>query len=227
MTYDQLSAVTGLRERHLYQIRTGEYERVRRDTAAKVLAATFTSPDPRPSTALVPARGATRRVQALHTLGHTTSTIATTAGIHPRVVTSLTHPSTRFIQRRNADAITHAYDQLQGTPGGDDRWANAARNRAARNQWAPPAAWDDIDNDPAPQDWQEPAPTGQGAHAPTWHVEDAQFLADLGHTVETTAARLGLRPASLRTSLRRAGHHHLLDQLHDNAHRAELARHAA
>ncbi|HEY0889348.1 MAG TPA: hypothetical protein VGE38_07045 [Nocardioides sp.] len=50
------------------------------------------------------------------------------------------------IRRDTAERIAEVYDRLSMTPGPSIR----AVRRAAANGWAPPLAWNDIDNDPAP-----------------------------------------------------------------------------
>ena len=98
-------------------------------------------------------RGAIRRIQALQAIGWSVPEIAKRCSINHRHLYSLArHP---MIYTSTFEAIARAFDEmamtlpLERTTG--ERISSArARNHAARNGWAPPLAWDDIDNDPRP-----------------------------------------------------------------------------
>jgi len=96
---------------------------------------------------LVPTIGATRRVQALVAIGWTLTAIATQCGHrHLQWAWELAHATSPAISEASHWAIADTYERLSMTLGGSKR----AVNMAARYGWAPPLAWEDID-DPAEQ----------------------------------------------------------------------------
>ena len=116
-------------------------------TEAQVIAAT-------PGHGYVPRLGATRRVRALQRLGWTMPLIAQHAGVKIRTVHSVVDPAqgAQLVARATHDAIETAYRALCMTPGPD------ARNRrmGERRGWAPPLAWDDVDNPDEQPDYGTP-----------------------------------------------------------------------
>lgn len=92
----------------------------------------------------VPAVGTRRRIQALRALGHSRAEIARAAGyadgdsyeyaMHAETITAAT-----------AAKIAAAYETLSMRLGSGPK-ANRLRVLAARKGWAPPLAWDNIDN---------------------------------------------------------------------------------
>lgn len=91
--------------------------------------------------------GTRRRLQALMRLGHSTPTIATMGGwgTAEAVQQLLTRERVTTAVR---DRVAAAYDALCMTPG----TSTSTRRYALRHGWAPPLAWDDIDDpDEAPK----------------------------------------------------------------------------
>lgn len=142
----QLSAATGIMEHKLSRIRTaGPDMRVNRRTRAKILAAAgidFWTPT-----------GVQRRLRALEAIGWSMLAVSDEMGdTHETTLRNLVrreHP--KFVRREFAARVIAAYDRLSNTPR-TGRGATRARNHAASNGWAPPSAWDDID-DPTEQPW--------------------------------------------------------------------------
>lgn len=96
---------------------------------------------------LIPAIGAQRRVQALACLGWPNAEVARRAGMHPEHLPRIVLRAA-MINRKTHDRIAAAYEQMSMTlPTGNAQVIAATRNRAARNGWLPPLAWDDIDRD--------------------------------------------------------------------------------
>jgi hypothetical protein len=90
----------------------------------------------------VPAIGTQRRIQALMVLGWTSRDIAGRCGwATPQAVTELL-TARRFLQRDTASAVAAAYDELSMLPGP----SRQNRRRCQRKGWAPPLAWDNIDD---------------------------------------------------------------------------------
>ena len=94
----------------------------------------------------VDATGTTRRVRALMALGWPQTEVAKVAGIGSRHLSYIARGCSKWCQRRTADAIRRAYDQLSMTPGPSPH----IRGRALKAGWLPPLAWDeDAIDDPA------------------------------------------------------------------------------
>lgn len=94
----------------------------------------------------VPATGTQRRIRALMAIGWTSEEIRRRAGWGtPQAVTELLTTRTT-VYRHTAATIADVYAELCMTPG------PSAKNRreAMKKGWAPPLAWEDIDNDAAP-----------------------------------------------------------------------------
>lgn len=99
--------------------------------------------------ATVPALGVLRRIQALHALGYTGPQIADAAGVSVNAMRSIDYHEAVSVRAGTEQKIAAAYERLcMVRPEG--RYANRARSMAAQRGWAPPLAWDDIDNDEAP-----------------------------------------------------------------------------
>lgn len=116
---------------------------------------------------LVPSHGVTRRLQALFALGWTTIDMAERLGVTYARVSHLMRGKYPVLHRSTYAAVAALYDQLsmvtpvdQAPKGRGNVYvhARAARMAAARG-YAPPLAWDDID-DPAeiPDTGAEPDP---------------------------------------------------------------------
>jgi hypothetical protein len=102
----------------------------------------------------VPAIGAQRRLQALMRLGWSSQRIAIEAGqAHRnhvlRILNGQKGKPTNWLQRDTDQWVRDVYDRLCMTVP-DDGYAARTRAFAERQGWAPPLAWDDIDNDAAP-----------------------------------------------------------------------------
>lgn len=91
----------------------------------------------------VPLLGARRRLQALMALGHDALTIAQSVdGLRAPDVYNALNRQGRWITRTQADLIDQAYAALSMHPGTNRH----TRGRALAKSWAPPLAWDDIDD---------------------------------------------------------------------------------
>lgn len=106
--------------------------------------------DTLPDTARMNSLGARRRMQALCAVGWTITELGQRIGFRNPL---------HILAREQAEvgtvrAVAALYRELLGVdpePVVGRRWAEAARRRAARNGWAPPGAWQDIDHDDAPE----------------------------------------------------------------------------
>jgi hypothetical protein len=138
----------------------------------------------------VDATGTLRRIQALMAIGHTVGGIAAESGVDHTVITDLLQGRSTTVRGCTADRVAAAYDWLNSRP---NTWirqsaAQTSRNRAAREGWAPPIAWDDdtIDDPAAQPDY------GQNVPRYVAIFEDGLELEGQGYTREQAAERLGI-----------------------------------
>jgi hypothetical protein len=105
-----------------------------------LLAVTFDL-DAIPGRASVDAAGTRRRVQALIALGYSLSDQAAQLG---RSVNNYYRVPRRLrVSAETARAVRDLYDRLSETAAPPSSGATMARSMAARNDWPPPAGWDD------------------------------------------------------------------------------------
>lgn len=170
--------------------------RIRRETATKLLGV---QPDRLAPSALVDGIGTQRRLQALVAIGYTQHYLAQRIGWTDANLGTLLYDRGKVTQRTH-DEVAALFTELELTPGPHAR----ARLRAGRKGWAPPLAWDDID-DPAEQ--PNLGDDGDQAYAflEDWHET---YWEHRGY-IPAAAARFGIAPQTLEQRLRRlrkAGH---------------------
>ena len=121
--------------------------KISRAVGARILRVNL---DSLPDTARMNSLGARRRLQALCAVGWPIAELGRRIGFHNPL---------HILDREQAEvgtvrAVAALYRELLGVdpdPVVGRRWAEAARRRAAKNGWAPPGAWHDIDHDDAPE----------------------------------------------------------------------------
>lgn len=101
----------------------------------------------------VDATGTRRRIQALMCLGWSHLALERLTGIRHEVLSSQLYSPT--VTRSSANRMVDLYDRLSlttppTTTTSERISVNRTRALARRRGWAPPLAWDDIDNDDAP-----------------------------------------------------------------------------
>jgi hypothetical protein len=96
----------------------------------------------KPTAGKVSALGARRRTQALGRLGHTTDVIAAAAGRGATTIVKIQNGFTCTVTPAIEEDIHRAWVALSNKPG----VSAVAAKRAAKLGWAPPLAWDDIDD---------------------------------------------------------------------------------
>lgn len=122
---------------------------------------------------VISALGAQRRIQALAALGWSNASVARAAGLSPEYLHRILDYAT--VRRETHKRIDDVYQRMSMTlPTEHPQTISATRNRAARNGWASPLAWENID-DPA----EKPAGRYQ-AHRRTTEVDEAVVLRLLG-----------------------------------------------
>jgi predicted DNA-binding protein (UPF0251 family) len=105
-----------------------------------------------------PALGFTRRIRALYSLGHSRVYISQLSGLSKSSITQLAEGRWNTIDNLAATTLDSLYHQLALTRG--TSWRN--ERRAAAEGWAPPGAWDDIDDPNAMPDWTGHCGTNHG-----------------------------------------------------------------
>lgn len=122
------------------KILAGTQETIHATTAARLLAVADAADD---YYVRVDATAATRRVRALMAIAHPVADIRTACEppIDRTTMTQLINGTLPRIRARTDNAIAEAYEHLSMTVG----TSALSRNRALRQGWAPPAAWDGID----------------------------------------------------------------------------------
>ncbi|MDO5533214.1 MAG: hypothetical protein Q4F65_00995 [Propionibacteriaceae bacterium] len=189
------------------EIRRGVRDRIHVRTARALLAVTTT----RAEAGLIPAVGTRRRLQGLIALGWTLSHLADELGSSKQQLNLVVHGRYEQTEAAWAARVAAVYNHLGATPAPASTAALRARNRAVRNKWAPPAAWDDgtgphgIDNPEAePVGVRPPTSTGRYGHL----ADDLADAIDNGASLGDLEARFGMRWAAMERALLRAGYHH-------------------
>lgn len=198
MTARQIAVISGVDVSTIRGHAVGKLPTIRRTTADKILAV---RPTAKATSGWVASLGAVRRCHALYTLGHGAKAIA---AAHPdlqlRTVEYLVHGRRRHITVALHNAVCEVYRSLSQIPG----TSVPAKQRAAREGWHGPLAWDDIDNPAC-----EPETDGQHIWVERRHkaVVDPQRVVQLtarGRTTEQIAAELGCHERTVTRARRRA-----------------------
>lgn len=134
----------------------------------------------------VPGIGTRRRVQALQAIGWPLQHVADSAGVSKQALAGSV--AAQRVSARVARTLREIYLELENTPGPSER----ARRHAATKGWAPPAAWDDIDDPSEHPEHPDPA-RGTGRLS----VDTLTDCASWGMTREQAADRLGVQPGSI------------------------------
>lgn len=103
----------------------------------------------------IPARGASRRLQALVARGYGAAELARRLGVTRSNLSALLHGTQARVEKRRFEQVWALYDELWDqqpqriTPTQKANHSRALR-LAAEHGWVPPLAWDDIDRDTSP-----------------------------------------------------------------------------
>lgn len=205
-----------------------ETKRVHRATAAKILAVKVGDRDLVAEGRPVDGTGTARRIQALALMGWSVPQIAQRAGKTPGTLRRALSGAT--VKADTARAVSAAYDQLWSTPAPASAASTRTRNRAAREGWAPPLAWDDDTIDDPAATPAETARPGAGTRQRDGGAASFDAITDCaawGMTRQQTADRLGISRASIEKWLERYDDGTVRDRFARNAivdtHRKECA----
>lgn len=134
--------------------------------------------------------GTSRRLHALMALGYSTAMIGEELGTPQNAVSAMA--KREFVTAATRAAVAELFERWCMTPGPSE----ITRRRARMSGYAPPLAWDDIDDPNAVPD------VGEGRK---WvpFMERYQELRDMNLTREVIAEKLGIQVESLERTLRR------------------------
>ena len=175
LTYAAIAAAAGLSRTHLYLIATGATRQVTKRTEAAILRAHG-----------ITTMGARRRLQALARIGWDARQIAAESGLNPvtvfRVRAGVTAASTDTMA-----VIAETYERLHCMP----RASWRTTDYASAQGWAPPLAWDNIDDPTAhPQGVRTVADDARGRRAERY--EAVANMTAAGLAAHEIADRLGV-----------------------------------
>lgn len=136
----------------------------------------------------VPALGARRRVQALSAIGWSQGDIAERLGISQQALANSLR--TEVMTARVSRRIRDVYTELEMSEGPSLR----TRKRAVAQGWAPPAAWDDIDD---PHEQSDPSRWCESTRLGVLTEQDLADCASWGLTREQAGHRLGVQADSV------------------------------
>ena len=161
MSRRQVQNLTGINTSTLHRILHGRSERgegpakrIIPANANKILALRPTTQG-LPDGHKLPSRGVVRRAQALMCLGYSLKWQAEQLGMGAANYTRLINGYGEHVTVATFRKMDALFRRLEHTPNAAATWHEKAagvrsRNTAARNGWANPAMWDDIDLDDAP-----------------------------------------------------------------------------
>lgn len=195
----------------------GEYVRIRRDRAARLMSI---SPPPiaEQRSGRVPSCGVTRRLDALALLGWSVASVAKMANLRAPTLTNARTIPLVFAATRAA--VAAVYDHMWDTPAPDGSAAARTRAMAIRRGAHPALAWDD---DTGPHGIDNPHATPADCRARgvrPYRVDIAaeiEHLLDAGESADSIAASMGVARESILERLRRADRLDIVARLYRRA----------
>lgn len=147
-----LASACGLPE-HYFSSLVADYRAGKRQAIGPNIAAAVVNMGT-PTSGSINARGSRRRLRALARIGYGLDTLAAETEVGATTLAMIRSSNVRVTAVR-ANAIAAVYERLCMTPGPDVQ----AVQGAMRKGWAPPLAYDDIEADDEPTDWEYLPPT--------------------------------------------------------------------
>lgn len=191
MNTTTIGEAAGLNPTHVAKVAKGHRATVNVNTERAILAVRA------PGKHRVTSLGIIRRIHALACLGWSREALEAEIGM--RLPTDQGQNGNNPPRNKaQADAVIAAYERLWRTPGR----SRITAAYAARMRWAPPMAWDDID-DPR-QSPQGIRRDSQVRRTPEQLVADSQELLDQGYPLDVVAARLEVTPGAIYAARSRA-----------------------
>lgn len=141
----------------------------------------------------VPSVGVSRRLRALVAMGYPMAYLSRQLGIHQSYISKLAVGYRNTCNPDTAAKVAALYDRISMTPGP----SQAARDKAHRQGWMPPLAWDDDEID----DWL--AVPHPGEQERIGFRERFLEMRELGYSDLIIAQRWNIQPASLLRQLNR------------------------
>ncbi|MCX4809051.1 hypothetical protein OG601_47045 [Streptomyces sp. NBC_01239] len=159
MTWLQIAEATGCHVDNLRHIASGRRAQIRRGTLNQILAVQAEAPVPGK---YVDATGTRRRLQALRAIGHSSKAVAAVAGTTTARLQLISTGAQPTVRQRLAEKVAKAFVALHQTAAPAGAGTTIARRYAMKHGWAPPGAWDDIDDPNAVPDWTGHCGTDRG-----------------------------------------------------------------
>jgi hypothetical protein len=150
MTWPQIGDLAGCDHGNLREIANGHVPVILCSTQNKILAV---QPQISAPGKPVDATGTTRRVRGLRALGYSPAFIAKAFGFSETHVRLLSRGDQPTVRHRIAVKVAAVFTELATVPAPRSTSATMSRNYAQAHGWAPPGAWDDIDDPNAVPDW--------------------------------------------------------------------------
>ncbi|WP_170963556.1 hypothetical protein [Cellulosimicrobium cellulans] len=155
----RIAELAGVSRSTLAALLRGARTTTRQSIVDKLLAVPMPTLDDLAPGATTDATGTTRRVRALIAHGWSVTALADRTGIDRQVLDAAANAIRPSVAVSTARAVRVAYDELWAAPVPESPGKTRALNRARREGWPPPLAWDDDEIDdpaalPAPG-WRE------------------------------------------------------------------------
>ena len=144
-TQAAIARASGVSQSQIARLLTNQYTHTQRRIRDAILQTRIENiTHPNGDTGLTPAHGTIRRIQALMALGHPAPRIAQATGDPTATKITIYNAlhADQWVTLTTRNLIIRAYEALSMTPG-TSTWS---RNHATKRGWAPPLAWDDIDD---------------------------------------------------------------------------------
>lgn len=193
MSKRSIATAAGVSPTTVLRVLRLDYGTIQRSVATRLLAVqgpqTVLARTDTDDETFVPALGARRRIRALIAMGWTHELMHAHSGVRTAVTLN---QAGEWITVRKHRQIAAMYEQLSMTPGP----SSLSRARAARRGYAPPLAWDDID---------DPRETPDvGTSAGGLDLDEVEWLEEQGYPLKFIAERLGVTRSAIEHARSRA-----------------------